>query len=149
MTPHGGTMLHRPHESPYENKGWGRRYRVRIVGLHEQGEGVTPSEKLPLANLMYPVTAGSGNAASMQSPNLRQGNIVYGFFFDGQEMRIPVIMGVLGNNAQTERATTIGDNRVTDKKPGSLELSPVMQLEKNLRILEQVKKNCHLIVIIL
>ena len=113
----------RPHESPYENKGWGRRYRVRIVGLHEQGEGVTPSEKLPLANLMYPVTAGSGNAASMQSPNLRQGNIVYGFFFDGQEMRIPVIMGVLGNNAQTERATTIGDNRVTDNKPGSLAVS--------------------------
>ena len=72
---------------------------------------------------MYPVTAGSSNANSMQSPNLRQGNMVFGFFLDGQEMRIPVIMGVLGNNAQTNGAATIGDNRVTNDQPGSLAVS--------------------------
>ena len=26
------------HRIPYENKGWGRRYKVRILGLHDQGE---------------------------------------------------------------------------------------------------------------
>ena len=113
----------KPIGSPYENKGWGRRYKVRILGLHDQGENEIPSEKLPWAQIMYPVTAGSSNTNSMQSPNLRQGNMVFGFFLDGQEMRIPVIMGVLGNNAQTNGAATIGDNRVTNDQPGSLAVS--------------------------
>ena len=38
--------------------GWGRRYKVRIIGLHDQGEVEIPSEKLPWANVMYPITAG-------------------------------------------------------------------------------------------
>ena len=113
----------KPTGSPYENKGWGRRYKVRILGLHDQGENEIPSEELPWAQIMYPVTAGSSSTNSMQSPNLRQGNMVFGFFLDGQEMRIPVIMGVLGNNAQTNGAATIGDNRVTNDQPGSLAVS--------------------------
>ena len=113
----------RPTESPYENKGWGRRYRVRILGLHDQGEVEIPSNKLPWANILYPVTAGSSNANSMQSPNLRQGDMVYGFFLDGQEMRIPVITGILGNSAQTIGSMEIGTNRVTNKQPGSLAIS--------------------------
>tara|TARA_A200000113_G_scaffold226004_1_gene249395 strand:+ start:6324 stop:8405 length:2082 start_codon:yes stop_codon:yes gene_type:complete len=118
----------KPTESPYENKGWGRRYRVRILGLHDQGENEIPSDKLPWAQIMYPVTAGSSNTNSLQSPNLRQGNMVFGFFLDGQEMRIPLIMGVLGNNAQTIGATTIGaatdeSSAVTNTQPGSLAVS--------------------------
>jgi hypothetical protein len=50
---------------------------------------------------MYPVTAGGGQASASQTPNLRQGNFVFGFFLDGQDQQVPVIMGVLGNNAQT------------------------------------------------
>ena len=113
----------RPTESSYENKGWGRRYRVRILGLHDQGEQEIPSNKLPWAQIMYPVTAGSSNTNSMQSPNLRQGNLVFGFFLDGQEMRIPVIMGVMGNNAQTIGSAEIGTDRVTNTQPGSLAIS--------------------------
>ena len=75
------------------------------------------------ANILYPVTAGSSNANSMQSPNLRQGDMVYGFFLDGQEMRIPIITGILGNTAQIIGSTEIGTNRVTNKQPGSLAIS--------------------------
>ena len=50
---------------------------------------------------MYPITAGGGQQASYQTPNLRQGNFVFGFFLDGSDMQVPVIMGVLGNNAKT------------------------------------------------
>ena len=57
---------------------------------------------------MYPVTAGGGQASAFQSPNLRQGNFVFGFFLDGQDMQVPVIMGVLGNNAQTVLKDTTG-----------------------------------------
>jgi hypothetical protein len=72
---------------------------------------------------MYPVTAGGGQGASGQTPNLRQGNMVFGFFLDGQEQQVPVIMGVLGNNAQTQLSTKIGDGRVTNTQPGSLATS--------------------------
>ena len=57
---------------------------------------------------MYPITAGGGQTNAAQTPNLRQGNFVFGFFLDGQDQQVPVIMGVLGNNAQTPLATKIG-----------------------------------------
>jgi uncharacterized protein YoxC len=49
--------------------------------------------------------------------------MVFGFFLDGQEQQVPVIMGVLGNNAQTQLATKIGDGKVTNTQPGSLATS--------------------------
>jgi len=57
---------------------------------------------------MYPITAGGGQSSSYQTPNLRQGMFVFGFFMDGQDMQVPVIMGVLGNNAQTTLKQSVG-----------------------------------------
>ena len=43
--------------------GWGRRYKVRILGMHDWGgdkaEGIEDGQ-LPWANVMYPITAGGG-----------------------------------------------------------------------------------------
>ena len=88
--------------------GWGYRYKIRIIGLHDKEEESIPSDQLPWAQVMYPVTAGGGQGGSMQTPNLRQGMFVFGFFLDGQDQQSPVIMGVLGNNSQTKLASTIG-----------------------------------------
>lgn len=107
--------------------GWGRRYKVRIIGLHDQGEQTIPSEDLPWAQVMYPVTGGGGQTEAFQTANLRQGNMVFGFFLDGQEMQVPVIMGVLGNDSQITLAPTIGNSRVTDTQPGSLNTSGIAQ----------------------
>ena len=100
--------------------GWGRRYKVRIIGLHDQGETTIPSDQLPWAQVMYPVTAGGGQAGAMDSTKLRQGNMVFGFFLDGQDQQVPIIMGVLGNNSQTvleQKNSTVADT-VTDTQPG-------------------------------
>ena len=105
-------------ESAESIKGWGYRYKVRIFGLHDLGEEVISSENLPWANVMYPVTAGSYLQNSGQTPMIRQGNIVFGFFLDGTARQQPIIMGCLGNNSQTNLATTIGDNRVTSNTSG-------------------------------
>ena len=64
-----------------------------------------------------------GFLAGGQTPNLRQGNMVFGFFMDGPQMQVPIIMGVLGNNAKNAMAATTGDNRVTNEQPGSLAVS--------------------------
>ena len=104
--------------SPETIKGWGYRYKVRIFGLHDLGETAIKSENLPWANVMYPITAGAYLQNSGQTPMIRQGNIVFGFFLDGKSQQQPVIMGVLGNNSQTETRTTIGDDEVTNTTSG-------------------------------
>ena len=81
--------------------GWGYRYKVRIMGIHDAGEAIIPSDQLPWAQVMYPITAGGGHGGSFQSPGIKQGNFVFGFFLDGADEQIPIIMGVLGNNAKT------------------------------------------------
>jgi hypothetical protein len=103
--------------------GWGYRYKVRIIGLHDQGEIEIPSDQLPWAQVMFPITAGGGQTSARQTPNLRQGNMVFGFFLDDKDQQVPVIMGVLGNNQQTSLSNKIGDNRVTNQTPGSLATS--------------------------
>jgi hypothetical protein len=110
-------------EDPNAISGWGYRYKVRIIGLHDQGENEVPSSQLPWAQVMFPITAGGGQTSSSQTPNIRQGNMVFGFFLDEKDQQVPVIMGILGNNQQTPLATKIGDNRVTNQTPGSLATS--------------------------
>jgi len=90
-----------------EVPGWGRRYKVRIIGLHDQEETTIPADQLPWAQIMYPVTSGGGQANAGATAQLRQGNFVFGFFLDGQEQQVPVIMGVLGSNSQTELSSRI------------------------------------------
>ena len=109
------------------NRGWGYRYKVRIIGLHDQGQTSIPDEELPLANVMYPISGGGYQAFAGSTPALRQGNMVFGFFADGPDMQVPVIMGVLGNNSQSILSQKMGDNRVTNNQPGSLASSGYSQ----------------------
>ncbi len=105
---HRDNVLPGKHESVETIPGWGKRYKVRIIGLHDKTEEVIPSSQLPWAQVMYPVTGGGGQTGSGQTPNLRQGNFVFGFFLDSEDQQVPVIMGVLGNNAQTALKQEIG-----------------------------------------
>ena len=79
-------------------KGFGERCRVRILGHHTANAEDIPDEELPWAYVMYPITAGGGSRGSSQSANLTQGTFVFGWFMDGEEGQLPIIMGVLGNN---------------------------------------------------
>ena len=106
--------------------GWGYRYKVRIMGVHDHGSKDSdpiPEDQLPWANIMYPGTAGGGQAGASVTPNLRQGNIVFGFWMDGNDMQTPIIMGVLGNNSQTPLSKQIGKKEtegVTNTQDGKI-----------------------------
>lgn len=84
-----------------EIAGWGARYKVRIFGNHPQDFNELSDNDLPWVDIMYPVTAGSGHAASYQTSNLRKGSFVVGIFRD-KEQREPLILGCLGNNDQVD-----------------------------------------------
>ena len=87
---------------------WGYRYKVRIVGQHEQEESDVSAEQLPWAQVMYPVTSGNGIGGSFMTPALKLGMFVFGFFLDGKDEQTPIIMGCLGNNAKTKLERKMG-----------------------------------------
>ena len=86
------------HFSPEQQKGWGYRYRVRYFGLHSGSTQDLPDEQLPMANVILPVTAGSGLGGFIDTPTLSAGTIVTGFFLDGMAGQEPYIDGVLINS---------------------------------------------------
>lgn len=83
-------------------QGYGYRYKVRIFGrdLPDKEEG-TPDEQLYMATVTLPVTAGSGIGGAIQTPQIKQGSYVYGFWMDGIQATEPIITSILPNNAQT------------------------------------------------
>ena len=88
--------------------GWGKRYKVRIMGIHDQQQETISDDQLPWATIEYPTTAGSGGGNSFQTANLKQGMFVSGYFMDGPDQNVPVITGVLGQNAQAEMQSQTG-----------------------------------------
>jgi hypothetical protein len=84
--------------------GWGSRFRIRIFG---RDIGDVDNSRLDMAECIYPVTSGSGHAASYQTANLKKGAYVIGFYRDGIDREDPVILGCLGNNDQTQLSQTI------------------------------------------
>ena len=63
-------------ENPESTKGWGRRYKVRIMGIHDKEEESISSDQLPWAQVEMPITAGGGQAGASATPNRRQGMFV-------------------------------------------------------------------------
>jgi hypothetical protein len=86
------------HFSPEQQKGWGYRYRVRYFGLHSGNTKDLPDDQLPMANVVLPVTGGSGLGGFIDTPTLSSGTIVTGFFLDGMAGQEPYIDGVLINS---------------------------------------------------
>ena len=111
-----GNMSDTPIDKKEDIPGWGYRYKVRIMGLHD-GESEITSDQLPWAQVMYSVWGG-GQGGSFQTPGIKEGMFVFGFFLDGSDEQVPIIMGVLGNNAKTTIKginSKVGVDEVTDE----------------------------------
>ena len=120
-------------------KGWGKRYKVAVVGRHYAIKG-NPAEAdyLEMAEVVYPVTSGSGLGGTKQTSALRQGAHVVGFYADGKEGRNPVILGCFGVNEQNEPSIFQGDPpqffqlRTANKGMCGEKLKPVPEKDQNL-----------------
>jgi len=87
-------------------EGWGWRYKVRIMDKHPDDKTVLPDEDLPWAQVLLPVTAGSGAANYAQTPQINQGDTVSVAYFDEDE-QMPIITGILprtGNVPQSDES---------------------------------------------
>ena len=88
--------------SNYDNEeeisGWGYRYKVRVFSWHTGDKNIVPDEYLTTANVILPVTAGSGHGGYIETPSIASGSVVTGWFMDGAGGQEPYIDGVLGNS---------------------------------------------------
>lgn len=83
-----------------KGEGWGNRFKVRILGYHPYSKTDLPDEDLPWAGCLLPATSGTGASNFAQSVKYRPGDVVVGFFMDGDNAQIPMIMGAFGRTSQ-------------------------------------------------
>ena len=87
-----------------DGEGWGNRYKVRILGYHPFSKEDLPDKDLPYASVVLPPTAGTGGANFASSVVLRPSDVVLGFFLDGDNAQLPVILGAFGRTDQVSNA---------------------------------------------
>ena len=72
------------------------RYKVRIFGYHTRDKVILPVSDLPWAIPMQPVTSAAISGVGTSPNGLVEGSTVIGFFADGNDAQIPIIMGSWG-----------------------------------------------------
>lgn len=124
------------HGGQINGAGWGNRFKVRIMGYHPYNTVELPDEDLPWAQCLLPTTSGTGAGNNATTIKVSPGDTVFGFFLDGDNAQIPVIMGCFGRTSQVPSADYIGPfqpftgytNKV--RKPNGT-LKPDQSLEQN------------------
>ena len=81
-------------------EGWGNRRKVRIMGYHPHDLTELPDKDLPWAQCMLPTTTGTGAGNNGTNVKILPGDSVFGFFMDGDNAQLPVIIGAFGKTAE-------------------------------------------------
>ena len=96
----GQIPLESSHGGQINGAGWGNRFKVRIMGYHPYNTVELPNEDLPWAQCLLPTTSGTGAGNNSTTVKVSPGDTVFGFFLDGDNAQIPVIMGCFGRTSQ-------------------------------------------------
>lgn len=111
------------------------RYRVRILGYHTGNRDVLPTEDLPWAVCMLPVTS-PGVSGVGSGPKLVEGSTVIGFFADGNDMQQPIIMGSFMKNPQVDSSLSDPDTTDTDA-PANVTDEDIAKIEADIAEIER------------
>lgn len=71
------------------------RCRVRVIGLHTDNRSILPTDKLPWASPMMPITSASIGGIGISPTGIMLGSWVVGFFRDGESAQDPIMMGTI------------------------------------------------------
>jgi hypothetical protein len=75
------------------------RVRVRCLGFHNGDKAELPTQDLPWATCLLPVTSASTSGVGTSATGLVPGSWVFGFFRDGAEMQDPVILSTIASSS--------------------------------------------------
>lgn len=118
-----------------DQKGWGYRYKVRILSWHTGDKDKVSDDQLVMANVCMPVTAGSGLGGSGTTPSIEPGTMVKGFFMDGmggQEPYIEAILGNSNNNVPKQQGGKSPTDKATPQPPANVDSLSSDELKKYL-----------------
>lgn len=71
------------------------RVRVRIFGDHTSDKTLIPTQSLPWAQVMTPITSASCAGIGDSATGIVQGSWVVGFYMDGENKQQPLILGTI------------------------------------------------------
>ena len=128
----------KPQQQQVAGGGWAWRYKVRIFDKHPPDKNVLPDENLPWAQVLMPVTAGSGAANYSQTPSLNQGDTVSIAYYDEDEQQ-PIITGILPRTRSVSTSEPVDTGKTgyvpstgfTDNKPKNSKVSDDESNENN------------------
>ena len=93
------------------------RVQVRIFGLHTEDKTAIPTEDLPFAQVVMPVTSASMSGIGRSPTGLVEGAWVFGVLIDEREFQTPVILGTLVGKPDQEVNPNVGFNDPTGTYP--------------------------------
>lgn len=105
----------------------GIRCKVRILGYHPADNQIK-DKNLPWAHVLVPLSLGAGEATNSFTGSISGGEIVFGFFLDGDDGQQPIIIGSLYSGSDIQSVSTWNEvlSRGTSFfKPFSPELKPI------------------------
>ena len=80
------------------------RCRIRILGYHIDNKSELPTQDLPWAMPMQPITSAANSGKGQTPLGPLEGTWVVGFFADGKDMQQPIMMGTMGGIPETSVA---------------------------------------------
>ena len=89
-------------ETTKDSTNWGQRYKVRIMGYHPYSTAELKDEDLPWAQVLNP-PGNSGSLNTAETIRMVEGDVVVGFFLDGSNAQVPMIMGTFANTGQWDK----------------------------------------------
>ena len=102
------------------------RCQVRVVGLHTHDKTILPTEDLPWAYPLQPITSAAMNGIGVAPVGVVEGTWVVVMFRDAEQQQ-PIILGTIGGIPQDESKTIDDDEDdsvAVDKIPAKVESTP-------------------------
>jgi hypothetical protein len=86
------------------------RIRVRIFGTHTKDKSKIPTDKLPWASPIMPISSASSGGLGQSATGVINGAWVVGYFRDGDNAQDPIVWGTVPGAPTTAADTTQGYN---------------------------------------
>ena len=107
------------------------RVRVRCFSWHTSDKSKVPTEALPWAQCMQPVTSAAISGIGQSATGLVEGSWVIGFFLDGEEAQKPMIMGSMAGIPTENPNGDLGFNDPNSVFPTLINEPDVDRLARN------------------
>ena len=118
------------------------RVRVRVFGYHSDDLGELATDTLMWASVMQPTTSAAISGLGTSPTGLFPGTHVVGFFMDGKDAQVPVIMGSLAGKPKDKKSgEAFGDpNGDFPRYTGESDVNRLSRNEKTSETILEKKK---------